>query len=173
MFQVDVRNRKSIYEQVMDNIKELIITGVLPPAGKLPSVRELSGILTVNPNTVQKAYRELEREGYVYSVSGQGTFVEKPELRRVDEDYRRAAADKARQAVRDLCFSGIAKGEILKMTETWLSDIEPNGTAPTSNGSTPTAANATNSTAPTANDEASGTSGTIGTSRTKGVDEND
>ena len=72
MFQVDMKSRKSIYEQVVDNIKELIVTGILSAESKLPSVRELSKTLTVNPNTVQKAYRELEHQGYIYTVTGLG-----------------------------------------------------------------------------------------------------
>ena len=75
MFQLDLKSRKSIYEQVIDNLKELIMTRVLSTDEKLPSVRELSKEITVNPNTVQKAYRELERQGYVYTTSGVGTFV--------------------------------------------------------------------------------------------------
>ena len=55
MFQLDLKSRKSIYEQVVDNVKELIMAGVLSKEEKLPSVRELSKILTVNPNTIQKA----------------------------------------------------------------------------------------------------------------------
>ena len=70
MFQLDLKSRKSIYEQVIDNLKELIMTRVLSTDEKLPSVRELSKEITVNPNTVQKAYRELERQGYVYKRSG-------------------------------------------------------------------------------------------------------
>ena len=62
MFQLDLKSRKSIYEQVMDNFKEYIMTGKLASGEKLPSVRELSKTITVNPNTVQKAYRELERQ---------------------------------------------------------------------------------------------------------------
>ncbi len=79
MFQLDLKNRKSIYEQVIDSFKEEIVSGVLAPGEKMPSVRDLSKQLTINPNTVQKAYRELEREGYCYTVSGLGTFVSKPE----------------------------------------------------------------------------------------------
>lgn len=75
MFELDLRSRKSIYEQIMDNLKELIMTGKLPFESKLPSVRELSKQISVNPNTVQKAYRELERQGYIYTLSGMGTFV--------------------------------------------------------------------------------------------------
>ncbi|WP_046213266.1 GntR family transcriptional regulator [Paenibacillus wulumuqiensis] len=75
MFELDVRSRKPIYEQLMDKIKEMILYGILKPDEQLPSVRTLSGQLTVNPNTIQKAYRELEREGYIYSQAGKGSFV--------------------------------------------------------------------------------------------------
>ena len=82
MFQIDMTSHKSIYEQVVDNIKELIMTDVLAQGSKLPSVRELSRDLTINPNTVQKAYRELEREGFVYTTAGVGTFAcDKTKLR--------------------------------------------------------------------------------------------
>lgn len=90
MFQLDMTSHKSIYQQVIDNIKELIMTEVLVQGTKLPSVRELSKDLTINPNTVQKAYRELEREGFVYSTTGVGTFVNDkarimPDPRKVEE----------------------------------------------------------------------------------------
>jgi len=75
MFDLDVRSRKPIYEQLVDKIKELIIQQVLKPDEKVPSVRLLSKELTVNPNTIQKAYSELERQGYLYSVKGKGSFV--------------------------------------------------------------------------------------------------
>lgn len=75
MFELDVRSRKPIYEQLMDKIKEMIMYGVLHVDEQLPSVRTLSTQLTVNPNTIQKAYRELEREGYIYSIQGKGSFV--------------------------------------------------------------------------------------------------
>lgn len=75
MFELDVRSRKPIYEQLMDKIKEMIMYGVLKVDEQLPSVRTLSTELTVNPNTIQKAYRELEREGYIYSILGKGSFV--------------------------------------------------------------------------------------------------
>jgi len=78
MFQLDLKSRKTIYEQIVDNLKELMIAEVLKPEDKLPSVRELSKTLTVNPNTIQKAYRELEYQGYVYTVTGLGTFVAAP-----------------------------------------------------------------------------------------------
>ena len=75
MFQIDLKSRQSIYEQVVENIRRLVFTGVLQKDERLPSVRELSRTLTVNPNTVQKAYRELEHQGIIYVVSGKGCFV--------------------------------------------------------------------------------------------------
>jgi GntR family transcriptional regulator len=75
MFQLDLRSRKPIYEQLVENIKELIINGVLKTDEQLPSVRSLSGELTVNPNTIQRAYRELEHLGMIYSIKGKGNFV--------------------------------------------------------------------------------------------------
>ncbi|QWU17124.1 GntR family transcriptional regulator [Paenibacillus sophorae] len=75
MFELDVRSRKPIYEQLTDKIKEMILYSILRPDEQLPSVRTLSAQLTVNPNTIQKAYRELEREGYIYSRAGKGSFV--------------------------------------------------------------------------------------------------
>ena len=75
MVHLDYRDARPIYTQIIDGIKEQISTGVLQSGDKLPSVRELSAQLAVNPNTVQRAYRELEAEGYIYSVAGKGSFV--------------------------------------------------------------------------------------------------
>ncbi|MDX8360520.1 MULTISPECIES: GntR family transcriptional regulator [Bacillaceae] len=75
MFNLDLRSRQPIYEQLVDNIKQLIINEVLKPDEQLPSVRALAKQLTINPNTIQKAYRELEHQGYIYSVKGRGSFV--------------------------------------------------------------------------------------------------
>ena len=78
MFQIDLKSRKAIYAQIIDNFKRLIITGALRPDDKVPSVRDLAQAITVNPNTVQKAYRELENQGYIYTVLGQGSFISTP-----------------------------------------------------------------------------------------------
>lgn len=89
MFRLDERSHKAMYEQVMDNLKELIMTNVMNENDKVPSVRELSEQLMINPNTVQKAYKELEREGYIYTVSGKGSFVSgKSEIKRDPEKVK-------------------------------------------------------------------------------------
>lgn len=75
MFDIDVRSRVPIYEQLVDNIKMMIIQNVLEKDEKLPSVRKMAQEITINPNTIQKAYRELESEGYIYSLPGKGSFV--------------------------------------------------------------------------------------------------
>ncbi|MCF0150331.1 MAG: GntR family transcriptional regulator [Firmicutes bacterium] len=75
MFTLDLKSRKSLFEQIVDGCKSMIISGELSPGDKLLSVREMSSILTVNPNTIQKAYSRLEQEGWIYMVAGRGAFV--------------------------------------------------------------------------------------------------
>lgn len=75
LIQIDYRSQKAIYEQVRDELKKLIMRGVLRCDEKIPSVRDIAGSLAINPNTVQRAYRELENEGFIYSVKGKGNFV--------------------------------------------------------------------------------------------------
>lgn len=75
MFQLDLRSKLPIYEQLVMKFKELIISDVLKTDEQLPSVRVLSTQLTINPNTIQKAYRDLEVQGYIYSIPGKGSFV--------------------------------------------------------------------------------------------------
>jgi len=75
MISLDYRDSRSIYEQIVMGFRELIVNGILKTDEQVPSVRELSIELTVNPNTVQKAYKQLEAEGYIYSIKGKGSFV--------------------------------------------------------------------------------------------------
>ena len=75
MIHLDYRDARPIYAQIADNFRMQIRTGVLVSGDKLPSVRELASELAINPNTIQRAYRELEAQGYIASVSGKGSFV--------------------------------------------------------------------------------------------------
>ena len=74
-FHLDYRDPLPIYEQLKQECKRLILSGVIAPGDKLPSVRELAGSLSINPNTIQRAYRELEADGYLISVPGKGSFA--------------------------------------------------------------------------------------------------
>jgi GntR family transcriptional regulator len=78
MFQLNERSLQPIYEQIVQQMKERIALGVLREGDKVPSVRELSTLLLVNPNTVAKAFQELERQGVILTVRGKGTFVAAP-----------------------------------------------------------------------------------------------
>lgn len=75
MIVIDYQNRKPIYEQIVERFQTLIITGVMSPDSQMPSVRSLAVDLSINPNTIQKAYSVLEQEGYIYPVKGRGNFV--------------------------------------------------------------------------------------------------
>lgn len=75
MVSINFRDSRPIYEQVKDSLRRLIVSGALPADEKLPSVRELASQLAINPNTIQRAYRELENEGYICSVPGKGSFA--------------------------------------------------------------------------------------------------
>lgn len=75
MIIIDRKDARPLYEQVAERFKDLILSGGLAPDSKLPSVRQLAIELAINANTIQKAYSELEREGYIYSVKGLGSFV--------------------------------------------------------------------------------------------------
>lgn len=75
LIHINFRDARPIYQQVKEGFCRLILSGALPPGYRLPSVRELASNLAINPNTIQRAYRELEQEGYTVSVPGKGSFV--------------------------------------------------------------------------------------------------
>ena len=86
MLQLDYRDARPIYAQVVDRIRQQVTAGILRQGDKLPSVRELACQLAINPNTIQRAYRELEMEGWIASVPGKGSFVcGAPDGRRQEE----------------------------------------------------------------------------------------
>ncbi|SDI48771.1 GntR family transcriptional regulator [Alteribacillus bidgolensis] len=122
MFELDVRTRKPIYEQLIDNIKELIVSKVLSPDEKLPSVRMLSKELTINPNTIQKAYRELEREGYLYSANRKGYFVAPIEW--ISNDKKLEELKRQFQALlKEAIYFGLTKEEL----ERWFEEVQEGG----------------------------------------------
>ena len=75
MIQLNYRDSRPIYEQIRDGLKRLIITGAVGTDERLPSVRELASQLAINPNTIAKAFKELEQEGYIYTIAGRGSFA--------------------------------------------------------------------------------------------------
>ncbi|CQR47879.1 HTH-type transcriptional repressor YtrA [Paraliobacillus sp. PM-2] len=116
MFDLDLRSRKPIYEQLVDKFKELIINDVMQTDEKLPSVRILAQQLTVNPNTIQKAYRELETQGYIYSVKGKGSFVDGTAKKVSSHEVNKIRSDLEKRLA-EAFFIGITKDEIYKIIE--------------------------------------------------------
>lgn len=111
MVHLDYRDARPIYVQIIDGFKEQISAGVLRSGDKLPSVRELAGSLAINPNTIQRAYRQLEMEGWIATVPGKGCFVCSDE-RLAEEEKRRllAAFDEAAEG---LAAFGVSRDELI------------------------------------------------------------
>ena len=84
MIIIDYQDRRPLYEQVVEKFQMLIIQGALEPDSQLPSVRKLAMELSINPNTIQRAYAQLEQQGFIYPVKGRGNFVS-PNLKIIEE----------------------------------------------------------------------------------------
>ena len=104
MLHLDYRDPRPIYEQVQDGLRRLMMAGALQEGEKLPSVRALASQLAINPNTIQRAYEALEREGYVYSLPGKGSFV--APRKEVDQQRREQLYKTFEDAARELLFLG-------------------------------------------------------------------
>ena len=103
---LDYRDKRPIYEQVVEKLERLIASGGLEPLTKMPSVRSLAMELSVNPNTVQRAYAQLEQDGYLYTVSGRGSFVTS------ESEWKKSRQEKVlsewREATREAKESGLS-----------------------------------------------------------------
>ncbi len=109
---INYRDSRPVYAQVKDELRLLIVTGAVSPNEKLSSVRELSSDLAINPNTIQRAYRELEAEGYIYSVPGKGSFVS--ERKDVDTGRQDELLKKFDECIKELSFLGFSSEMLCK-----------------------------------------------------------
>lgn len=113
LIHINFRDARPIYQQVKEGFCQLILSGALPPGYKLPSVRELAASLAINPNTIQRAYRELEQEDYIVSVPGKGSFV-------CDGDQaakarRQELMECFRQMVREMEQLGVSRSQLIQI----------------------------------------------------------
>lgn len=115
MFTIDFSSRKPIYEQLYNNVVRLISTGVMKPNEKLPPVRTLATQLSVNPNTVAKAYRLLESDGYIYSAVGRGSFVS-PDLSHQSVE-KQLAVEKLENELKNAISHGLSRQELLELAD--------------------------------------------------------
>ena len=111
MIHLNSRDPRPIYEQIMDNLRRLIISGGISPGDKLPSVRELAAQLAINPNTIQRAYRELENEGYLVTLPGKGTFA--AEEQAVGQRRIELLWQQLERAADELRFAGVAEEQLI------------------------------------------------------------
>ncbi|MCX7923991.1 MAG: GntR family transcriptional regulator [Clostridia bacterium] len=117
MIQIDGRSSKPIYEQIVEGFKEMIIKGILKPGDKIPSVRELSSIIMANPNTVSKAYQELERQKAIETIRGRGTFVAVNYKPRVDDEKLESLKGQIKKIAIEAHYMGMGKQDVVKMLD--------------------------------------------------------
>ncbi len=116
MFKLDYTDHRPVYEQIKENFKNLIITGAMAEGDSMPSVRELAAILGINPNTIQRAYKELETEGFIYSMRAKGSFVA-PRTNIIDSKYKEELMLELNKVLSELAFSGVKKEEICNLID--------------------------------------------------------
>ena len=111
MISLNYRDSRPIYEQIRDELRKLIVTGAIGVDDKLPSVRALATELAINPNTIQRAYNELETEGYLYSVPGKGSFACRPQS--ADQARRETLLEELKGLLSELRCLGMTQAELL------------------------------------------------------------
>lgn len=115
MITINYRDPRPIYEQIQTELRRLMLTGVLPPGSRLPSVRELAGQLAINPNTIQRAYRQLEMEGWIATVPGKGCFVCGCPANDPQEELK--CLDTLEETVQRLLAMGYTRQELIQKIE--------------------------------------------------------
>lgn len=126
MILLDYKDSRPIYEQVAEKLQELMLLGVLEEDGQMPSVRSLAMELSINPNTIQRAYGELEREGFIYTVKGRGSFV--GSIRKLRQAKRCQLADRMKGLAEEARGLELSETEFLEMAKGgWLSSEQEKG----------------------------------------------
>lgn len=129
MITINERSSLPIYEQIIQQLKEAIIRGILHKGEKLPSVRELSASLLINPNTVSKAYQELERQGVIETLRGKGTFVSECPAPRMEEERRKQLQASLRQLAIEAFHLGIEAEQFKKWIDEYMRELGRNTNA--------------------------------------------
>ncbi len=114
MFQIDVMSRTPAYEQIIEQFEQFVMMDILRPGDKMISVRQMSVQLSVNPNTIQKAYSEMDLRGYIRSVPGKGCFVTQ-EAKEIIQRGHRNKMNEIREIVRSLILAGVTKEELIEL----------------------------------------------------------
>lgn len=123
MFVVDVMSRVPVYEQIIKQVEEQVLTGILKEGDKLPSVRSLSVKLSINPNTIQKAYTELDRRQLIITVPGKGSFISEKAIEVVGANSREKMTE-LNKIIMELALAGVTKEEIINNIEEVFNNTE-------------------------------------------------
>lgn len=130
---IDISSSVAVYVQIENHVQFAISSGRLKPGDQLPSVRELSERLGVNPNTVAKAYRDLEVMGLLYTRRGMGVFVQKGVEGKCREDCRRRIFSRLHEVVAEAKAAGLSKQDIIEVAEkSYALDVDPYSETPAS-----------------------------------------
>ena len=127
MLTLNYRDTRPIYEQIYEGLRRLMLTGAIAPEEKLPSVRELASDLAINPNTIQRAYRELERAGYIYTVSGKGAYC--AGLEQAADGRRAELLARLEETARELRLLGVKEEDVAaRLRAAWQSTEQEEST---------------------------------------------
>ncbi len=115
MIILDYRDSRPIYEQIVEKFKLLILKGALTQDEKMPSVRNLAMELSINPNTIQRAYATLESQGYIYTVKGKGNFVS--DKATLMKDYQKEISSQLNEVCKQAASAGMGREEFMALVK--------------------------------------------------------
>ncbi len=124
LIKIDARSNKPLYEQIIDSIKSDVLKGYLKPQDEIPSVRKMAMELSVTPNTVSKAYQELERCGVIETIRGKGTYISGVINIKFDEDKKQQVEKNLKTGIVELMYMGLDKEDIVRMVENIFDSIK-------------------------------------------------
>ena len=122
MILINHKDRRPIYEQIIERFEQMILCGALETNAPMPSVRSLAMELSLNPNTIQRAYQELERAGYIYAIKGKGGFVS--ETSQNADKKRQEVKKEMREGIEKALFAGISAQELRQMLEECIEEAK-------------------------------------------------
>ena len=125
MFQIDSFSRTPVYEQIVNQLEHFILTGILTADTQIPSVRNLSVTLSINPNTIQKAYAELDRNGIIYSVPGRGCFITK-EAKEILSNKKMGKLSNLKEIINELKLAGLPMDTVIATVKEVYNSKEDN-----------------------------------------------
>ena len=124
MIDIELRGKQPIYKQIVAQIKGQVIKGLLKPGDPIPSIRKLSVMTQVNPNTVARAYQELERMGIIETVIGRGTIISEQQSRSRDPEKVKSLIEKLKPLLMELLFVGLRRADIVGEVDIVLQELE-------------------------------------------------